>query len=202
MGYEDLERDLNFIKKTMEASTRYRNIPTCGYVAAGALGALGTLATYLLIGAEKTLELARLNQNDIVNLALLWSGVFVLTIFGLVVLSVRRAKQRGISAWNSLAARMFLSQVPLIIVAGLLTVGLTQHGCYSLVPAVWLTCYGLISYSFSYFTDFGHKVLGAVFIALGAAACFAPDFYQPILLGLGFGGVHLVYGLYRWTGSK
>jgi hypothetical protein len=70
-------------------------------------------------------------------------------------------------------------------------------GYYDLVPAMWLGVYGAILYSFSYFTGVEHKIEGSMFIALGIIAAFAPFNTLPLLLGAGFGGIHLMAGMWR-----
>ena len=53
MGYNELERDLKFVKQMMEIASRYKNVPPGGYLVAGILGGLGALLTWVLIGPEK-----------------------------------------------------------------------------------------------------------------------------------------------------
>ena len=101
------------------------------------------------------------------------------------------------SAWNSLAARMVFSQVPLVIVTGILTLAMASKGYYDLIPGTWLGIYGTVLYSFSYFTGFEHKIEGGLFIILGILAAFAPCNLHPILLGIGFGGIHIMAGMGR-----
>ncbi|MBW2277204.1 MAG: hypothetical protein JRF63_06910 [Deltaproteobacteria bacterium] len=197
MGYAEMERDLAFIKRTMEQATRYDNVPPLGYMIIGLIGLAGVGATYGLLGAE---QIARLDQPDpasIRSLALVWGGVLIATLICLAVAVVMRAKRRGITAWNSLATRMFLSQIPQVVAAGLLTAGLLQFDRVGLIPAVWLLHYGVLTYSFSYFAGRDHQLLGSIFVALGAAALFGPSSWAVPLLAIGFGLLHIVFGVAR-----
>ncbi|MHC4660783.1 MAG: hypothetical protein ACYS8W_03755 [Planctomycetota bacterium] len=197
MGYKELERDLKFIKNTMEKSARYKNVPASGYLAAGVLGLAGPVLTWLLLGIEKLRDLSLLESVDVRNLAILWSLVFVLAVAAVVFLIRLNAKKHRLTAWNSLSARMFVSQIPLFLVAGLLVVALMFSGAFDLVPAVWLLCYSLVAFSFAYFTGPDHTIQGIIFFLLGAVAAFSPATVSLILLAAGFGGMHIIFGIYR-----
>ncbi|GAK55231.1 Brp/Blh family beta-carotene 15,15'-monooxygenase [Candidatus Vecturithrix granuli] len=197
MGIADIEKDLKFIRQTMESSSRYTNVPASGYLAAGFLGLIGVWGTYLLLGDHKILNITLITPKDIQRLMLLWLLVFVSALSVVMFCAWHKARKHGHSAWNSLAARMFLSQTPVIFVAGVLSVALTREGYLDLIPGVWLGIYGTILYSFSYFTGVEHKIEGAAFIALGTLVLFVQGKIGLFLMGLGFGGIHLVAGCWR-----
>ena len=197
MKLSQIEHDLKLIRQMMESSSRYTNIPASGYAAAGMFGLLGAWRTALFLQSRNLTERAALEGANMLPLAATWLAIFVATIVVVGLLSWLKARTHGVSAWNSLAARMFLSQIPAVVVAGILTVALGAHGDADMVPAVWLGVYGVILYSFSYFTGVEHKIESLMFITLGAIAAFAPLHWQPALLGLGFGGVHLLSGIVR-----
>ena len=197
MGITELEQDLKLIRKVMEASSRYTNIPAGGYLATGGLGVLGAWKTQIFLEQHSVPDLGLLQLWEVRPLALTWFTIFLLAV-GIVVLSSwRKAGKHQVPAWNSLAARMFLSQIPLVIVSGVLTFAMGTKGDYDLIPCMWLGIYGSILYSFSYFTGVEHKIEGSVFVLLGLFSAFAPLQAQPLLLGLGFGGVHLLAGAWR-----
>lgn len=197
MGITELEQDLKLIRKVMEASSRYTNIPAGGYLAAGVLGVLGALKTGSFLQQHHVTDMELLGRWEVKPLAITWFSIFLLAIAIVVLSSWYKARKHHVSAWNSLAARMFLSQIPLVIVSGVLTFAMGSHGDYDLIPCMWLGIYGSILYSFSYFTGVEHKIEGAVFVLLGLFSAFAPLQAQPALLGLGFGGVHLFAGAWR-----
>ena len=201
MGNENIERDLAFIKSTMEKATKYANRPSAAYLIIGLIGLGGCVGTYLMIGADRAASLSGLTDNDLFHLALLWGGTLAAAVICMAAAAIRRARKRGIAAWNSLAARMFLSQIPLGIVAGMLTLALGLSGYIEFIPALWLLHFGLITYSFSYFAGTDHKVKSAVFLVLGTLALFGPSSWALPLLAAGFGAVHVVFGVYRMVRS-
>ncbi len=198
MGIPEIEQDLKLIRKVMESASRYTNIPASGYMVTGLLGVFGAWKTWLFL-EEKDFSavLGRSELWEVRGLAMTWLAILFLAVAIIVIFSWRKARKYQVTAWNSLAARMILSQVPLAIVAGVLTVAMGLKGYYDLIPSVWLGIYGAILYSFSYFTGVEHKVEGSVFILLGIVAAFSSIQTLPLLLGLGFGGVHLMAGVVR-----
>ncbi|MDY0092013.1 MAG: hypothetical protein RBT80_04890 [Candidatus Vecturithrix sp.] len=197
MGIADIEKDLKFIRQTMESSSRYTNVPASGYLATGVLGLVGVWGTYTLLGDRKIVNISLVTPEDIQRLMLLWLLVFLLSIGIVMFCAWRKARKHGHSAWNSLAARMLLSQTPVIFVAGVLSVALTKEGYLDLIPGMWLGIYGTILYSFSYFTGIEHKIEGATFLGLGTLVLFVQGRIGLLLLGIGFGGIHLIAGCWR-----
>ncbi|MBD3307812.1 hypothetical protein GF339_15360 [candidate division KSB3 bacterium] len=197
MGLAEIERDIKLIRSMMESSSRYTNIPAAGYLVTGLLGGVGVWLTYGLLGGEKLADMTLLDAQDLRILGGIWVLVFLAAVGTVVFFSWRKARQHQIAAWNSLAARMVLSQIPVVIVAGFLTLAMARQGAVDLIPGMWLGIYGTVLYSFSYFTGFEHKIEGSLFMLLGVVALFGPDQLALILLGLGFGGIHLMAGIWR-----
>jgi len=198
MGINDLERDLKIIRQAIEVSSRYTNITARGYFFTGVVAAIGTWRTYTFLGGEKVADMTLIIPEDLKMLTIIWSLVFVAAIGIVMFFSWWKARKNQISAWNSLAARMFFSQIPLVAIAGIFTVAIALKGYYPVIPGMWLGIYGVILYSFSYFTGIEHKIEGSLFIVFGCVAVFAPGTVAMILLGVGFGGIHIVSGLVRW----
>ena len=197
MGIADIERDLKFIRTTMESSSRYTNVPASGYLITGLLGLLGTWGTYVYLGGEKVADMTRITTKDMKILMWLWLLVFGAAVGSVAFCSWRKARKHALTAWNSLAARMLLSQIPLVVVIGILTLAMATEGYYSLIPGTWMGIYGTVLYSFSYFTSVEHKIEGVAFIGLGVIVLFIHGAVGLALLGLGFGGIDIVAGVWR-----
>ena len=198
MRIDDLEQDLKVIRKAIELSSRYTNITARGYFFTGVVAAIGAWRTYLFLGREKIANMALITLADLKILTLIWSLVFVAAIGIVMFFSWRKARKNQISAWNSLSARMLFSQIPLIFVAGMLTIALGSKGYYPVIPGLWLSLYGVVLYAFSYFTGLGQKIEGWLFMGLGSVALFVSGPVAILLLGAGFGGIHIASGLVRW----
>ena len=198
MRIDDLEQDLKVIRKAIELSSRYTNITARGYFFTGVVAAIGAWRTYLFLGREKIANMVLITLADLKILTLIWSLVFVAAIAIVLFFSWWKARKNQVSAWNSLSARMLFSQIPLIFVAGILTIAMGLKGYYPIIPGVWLSLYGVVLYSFSYYTGMSQKIEGWLFMGLGSVALFVSGPVAILLLGAGFGGIHIASGLVRW----
>lgn len=197
MRIDEIEQDLKVIRQAMDVSSRYTNITARGYLSSGLCGFLGTVGTYLYLGHAKATDLSRITAADLPGLFAIWASVFLVAVGSVMFFSWRKARKNGIRVWNSLASRMFLSQVPLILATGVFTFAMALKGYYPLIPGLWLTIYGVILYSFSYFTGPGHKWEALTFMLFGIGALFGDGLLGLFLLGLGFGGIHIASGAVR-----
>jgi hypothetical protein len=202
MGIAELEQDLKFIRQTMESSSRYSNIPASGYMLTGLLGIAGTWGTYLYLGKAKVMDTSLVTLTDVQGLVAIWGLVFLTAVGGVMLCAWNKARRHNRSAWNSLVARMLRSQIPLVLVVGALTLAMALEGYYSVIPGMWLGIYGTVLYSFSYFTSVEHKIEGVAFMGLGVFTLFVHGIIGLLCVGVGFGGIHLIAGIWRIFSSK
>ena len=92
--------------------------------------------------------------------------------------------------------KLVLSFSPPIIVGGLLTAVLVHHGLYALRPGVWLLLYGAAVVSAGTYSVRSVPVMGAGFMLLGAVGLVAPETWATPLMLAGFGGLHILFGLW------
>jgi len=192
-----LKEDIEFIKKIIEESGTYTNIPSSGYIIAGVLVLCACLLTYYRLGTDSLSTIGAMSSREVIFLAVIWAMVFIFAVIAVIYVSVLNARKHKIQAWNALTARVFLSQIPVIIVAGVLTIALTTRGVYEVIPAVWLLCYSIMTFSVSYYTGIEHKIQGIIFLILGISSVFVSAITSLILLAIGFGGVHIIFGIAR-----
>lgn len=95
---------------------------------------------------------------------------------------------------SGVARRFFVSYSAPMITGALLTAALFRFGLYDVMPAVWLLCYGTAFVSSGAFSIPTIPVMGVGFMLLGCAALVAPLPVSNALLGVGFGGLHIVFG--------
>jgi len=106
------------------------------------------------------------------------------------------AKARGAATpfMSGVARRFFVSYSAPMITGALLTVALCRFGLFDVLPAVWLLCYGTAFVSSGAFSIPTIPVMGVGFMLLGCGALVAPLSVSNVLLGVGFGGLHIVFG--------
>ena len=115
-----------------------------------------------------------------------------------------KARSTGHSLLRGPGRRFALSFAPPIAVGATLTAVLTTHGQLSLLPGVWLLCYGAAVVTGGSFSVKAVPMTGLAFMALGAAAFIAPAPWGDALMAAGFGGLHIVSGclIARRYGAK
>lgn len=173
--------NLRFIRETMERSASFTAVSGWAGVAMGAV-ALAAAAV------------ARLQQDPRVWLAvwLLAAAVsFAVAVGGMAV----KSRSVGMPLFSGPGRKFASSFAPPIVVGGLLTVALFVAGEIRLLPGTWLLLYGA-----AVVTGGAHSVrvvplMGAVFMATGAVALLAPPAWADAFMALGFGMLHVVFGL-------
>jgi len=91
--------------------------------------------------------------------------------------------------------RKFIAgSAPAMLAAVLLTVVLFRSGLASLLPGTWLLLYGTGVVSGGGASVRVVPLMGACFMAAGAAALLLPPSRGDIVLAAGFGGLHIIFG--------
>jgi hypothetical protein len=88
-----------------------------------------------------------------------------------------------------------LSLAPPLFAGTLLTAVLARAGLFDLLPGVWLLLYGAGLVAAGAWSVRTVPLIGAAFMALGAAALLLPAECGNWLLIGGFGGLHVAFGL-------
>jgi hypothetical protein len=173
--------NLSFIRSTMERATAFTAVPGWGGVAMGVTALAAT-------------ALARTRATETEWLAV-WLGAsaLALTIGGWSM--AVKARRAGTSVLSYSGRRFVLSYVPPLVVGGLLTLVLVRAGLYGALPGTWLLLYGTGVVTGGAFSVRVVPIMGLCFMALGALALFAPPEWGDWLMALGFGGLHIIFGL-------
>jgi hypothetical protein len=90
--------------------------------------------------------------------------------------------------------KLLLSLSPSLVAGALLTVLLFRQNQLALLPGMWLLLYGVGVVSAGTYSVRIVPVMGAAFMAAGAAALFSPATWGLGFLIGGFGGLHVVFG--------
>ena len=173
--------NLSFIRSTMERATSFTAVPGWGGVAMG----LTALAATALAGT-------RAAEREWLTVWLSASAL-ALTIGGWAM--AVKARRAGTSVLSYSGRRFVLSYVPPLAVGALLTVVLVRANLYSALPGTWLLLYGTGVVTGGAFSVRVVPIMGLCFMALGALALLAPPAWGHWLMALGFGGLHIVFGL-------
>lgn len=173
--------NLRFIRETMESAGSFTAVPGWGGVA---MGITALLAAALAAGQPGEALWFRVWLGE----AALGAAIGALTMW-------RKADRAQTPLLAAPGRKFALAYAPPVIVGAILTAALREAGLYHLMPATWLLCYGA-----GVVTGGAHSVrvvpvMGVCFMLAGFAAVLASPAWQDPLLALGFGVLHIVFGV-------
>lgn len=174
--------NLRFIRDTMERAGAFTAVPGWGGVGMG----LTALVAAWLANRQPTVE----------RWMLTWvaEGWLAFAIGGLAM--VRKAAAGETPIGSKPGRRFVLAYTPPILVGALLTVALYRVGLTSLLPGAWLLLYGAAVVTGGALSVPVVPVMGACFMLLGSVALFAPPGWGNLLMAIGFGGIHIAFGVW------
>lgn len=174
--------NLRFIRDTMERAGAFTGVPGWGGVGMG----VTALIAAVIASQQPTVE----------RWMLTWvaEGWLAFAIGGLAMVRKAAAGETPIS--SKPGRRFVLAYTPPILVGALLTVALYQAGLTALLPGSWLLLYGAAVVTGGALSVPVVPVMGACFMMLGGLALFAPQGWENLLMAIGFGGLHIGFGVW------
>jgi len=173
--------NLRYIRETMERATAFTGISGWGEVAIG-----GTAIVATIIAA---------NQGTFKGWLAVWvaEGLISMLIAGWSM--DRKARAVDMPLMSGLGRKAVFSLSPPLIAGALLTIVLVRARLISAIPGTWLLLYGTGVVTGGMFSVPAVPLMGLCFMALGAGALFAPPELANWFMGIGFGGLHLIFGV-------
>jgi hypothetical protein len=173
--------DLSFIRQTMERAAPFTAVPGWGGMAMGAMALAAAGLAW-----ERPLDGGWLA---------IWLGAAALAfVIGGWAMRLK-ASRAGTPVLSASGRRFVLSYVPPLAVGILLTVAFGRAGDLDALPGTWLLLYGTGVVTGGAYSVRVVPLMGLCFMAVGAVALFAPAAWGNALMALGFGGLHLAFGL-------
>jgi len=106
----------------------------------------------------------------------------------------RPASLRSLLLFGTPLRRFALGLFPALFGGAVMTGLHWTNGNLHAIPGTWLLLYGCALISASVAATRILAVMGAAFIGLGLLALLLPDSRQTLMLGAGFGGLHVLFG--------
>ncbi len=132
-------------------------------------------------------------------LAARWLTVWLIAAVAAFVcgsaLLVHQALRNGSTLYRGPARRFLLCLSPPLVAGAVLTPMLFLHGGITLIPGLWLLLYGSALAAASTHTVRPLALMGGLFMLLGAITLVLPTSAANWMLGAGFGGLHLLFGV-------
>ena len=174
--------DLRFIRSTMERSGSFTAVPGWGGVGIGVLA----------LGAAWVASLQPTPGR--------WLAVWVSTAALAAVIAsatlALKARRFGAPLGSGPGRKFLMSFLPPVGAAVALTIALFAYGATSLLPGLWMLCYGAAVISAGTFSVRAVPLMGIGFMWLGTLALATPASWADAWMAAGFGGLHLGFGLW------
>ncbi len=173
--------DLKFIRETMERSQAFTALPGRGGVL---IGVTAFVAAWV----------ASRQTQDATWIMVWMTEALVAASIGLISLA-RKANRSGLSLSRGPGRRFLLGMGPALLTGLMLTISLHSAGNFDVIPGMWLLLYGAAIIAAGTFSVPAVPLMGACFMALGMVATLGPEAWYNECMALGFGGLHLGFGL-------
>ena len=173
--------NLRYIRETMERATSFTAISGWGLVTIG----FSALAASSISAQQKTFQG--------------WLAVWVAE--ALIALLIagwsmdRKARAAKMPLLSGPGRKVAFSLSPPIFAGAIVTIVLYRAGLTSAIPGLWLLLYGTGVITGGMFSVSAVPIMGLCFMTLGAAAFLAPAGVANWFMAVGFGGLHIVFGV-------
>ena len=171
---------LQYLRETVNTAGSFSTLPGSAGIAMGSIGL--TAAGVVSLPAFASFWLA------------VWLAAAGLAVPVGCALMTRKAQQQGVTLHRGAARRFVLCLCPAFAAAAVLTWALAQANAADLIPGTWLLLYGAGIAAASVLSIPLIGAMGLAFMLLGAFTLFAPLELANLLLGAGFGGLHVAFG--------
>jgi hypothetical protein len=172
---------LRVIRQTMERSSSFTAVPGWGFFFIG----ITALAAAPIAYRQKTAEG--------------WLAAWLIEALIAATMALfamhQKATRMGTELFSISGRRLFVGLLPALAAGGLLTIALMASGPVRLIPGVWLVLYGVAVIQAGAFSVRTVPSRGAAFVAMGALALPAPWLWANVLLAVGFGALHIIFGV-------
>lgn len=197
------------IKKMMERSSRFISLSGWSGVSAGVCALVGAWLAYPYIHGSKDLfinsdvAIVQAMANDytiLLNTWLFWiaAGTFAAAFISAFIFTWVKTKQQGIALWGATSRRLMINVMLPMIAGGLFLIRMIFiEGTTGLIAPGCLIFYGLALLNGSKYTLGEIRWLGLMQILLGILNLWFVG-YGLYFWALGFGVMHIVYGIIMW----
>ncbi|WBX95873.1 hypothetical protein [Chryseobacterium gambrini] len=198
MKSKNYHEDLSHIRSMMERSSRFISLSGLSGVVAGLAAIIGAVYVYFVFQREG------IDYFDGVRNIFGPSLVKELVIIGIVILGVallsgyiftaNKSKKKGLKIWDATTKRLLVTFAVPLVTGGFFCLALLYHHLFVFIAPATLLFYGLALVSAERYTLTDIKYLGYCQIVLGLISLFFLG-WGLVFWTIGFGALHIVYGL-------
>lgn len=197
---------LQQIRSIMERSARFLSLSGWSGIWAGSVALVGAGVAYQLLERfahsaanyreyiPRTLPLDRLT----LTLLMLAVAIFLVAFAGGFYFTYKKNQRAGVKMWNTASRKMVINLAIPLLAGAVCVLAFAYHGDWIYIAPGCLVFYGLALINGSKYTVSDIKYLGLTEVLLGCAGLFLNPGWGLYLWALGFGVLHIVYGIIMW----
>lgn len=176
--------NLRFIRETMERSTSFTAVSGWAGIV---MGAIALVAAFFAARIDTPADWLST-----------WLVAAALSAAVALFAMARKSKEVGTSLLNGPGRKFVLGFAPPVAVGGVMTIVLFAEGLVHLLPGAWLLLYGAGVVTGGAYSVKSVPLMGVGFMIVGGATLLAPPAWGNTLMAVGFGVLHIVFGLIIW----
>lgn len=199
------ENDLTHIRQMMERSSTFVSLSGLSGIGAGVIALIGCACVFTILVHNNIDYFDGLpnfySTGTIIQLGLVAGATLVASIISGTYFTIRKSKKLEVPLWTSASKNILISLLIPLVVGGLFCIILSYHHFFYLVAPCMLIFYGLALVSASKYTHQEIFWLGVCELFLGILAAIFLG-YGLVFWALGFGVLHIVYGVVMYKKYK
>lgn len=181
----------------MNRSSKFLSLSGLSGILAGLYALCGAIFAYFTVFRDhpyQEYKVIILTERNMFMIFYIATAVIMFSLISGVFLSYRKAKKQGRSLWDAQARQFIMSFLIPLVTGGVICLLLIDKGFIGIIPQLTLVFYGLALVNASHHTYKETKWLGISEIILGILSFFQIG-YSLFYWGLGFGVLHIIYGI-------
>ncbi|MFP8488839.1 hypothetical protein ACKGJO_07030 [Gracilimonas sp. Q87] len=190
---QDYIQDIAEIRSMMERSSKFLSLSGWAGILAGFYALIGAWIAYSILDFHP--DEIFYSYPDLTGVILIAIGVLTLALVSAILDSKRKAQKRNEKVWNATSRRMLTNMSIPLFTGGFLIVILISKGLIGLIAPLTLVFYGLALFNAGFYTIKEVRIMGFVQMVLGLLN-MAFISYGLLFWAIGFGLVHILYGMY------
>ena len=199
------ENDLTHIRQMMERSSTFISLSGLSGVGAGLVALAGCALTFYILGQHQIDYFD--GKPNYYSFEVIWQlatvamVTLILALVSGIYFTVKKSKKLGYPVWSAATRNVVKSAAIPLVTGGLFCIIVTWHHLFYLVAPCMLIFYGMALVSASKFTQSDIFWLGLCQLMLGLLAAVFVG-YGLVFWGIGFGVLHIVYGIWMYQKYK
>jgi hypothetical protein len=189
-GIQKAQENLLYIRQTLEAAGQLTAVPGWSLMAAGIVALAGAAVNAFLTGPPW-------NPSADIRYSLGVWGIVLLISLNICFFGIfRQSRKMSTPIHPPLLRKLLWSLCPSLFIGAILTTLAIEHLRMELLPVIWLGCYGAAVTNSGMVSVAPVRYMGVCFLLAAAGAALSPAEMGLAWIAVGFGWLHIVYGVY------